>query len=190
MAGSGGNDVLIGGAGNDTLNGGADDDSMSGGAGNDVYIVDALGDEVTEVADEGAADQVTSSINYVLDAEVEKLVLSGTAVDGTGNGLANTITGNAIANVLDGGVGADRMAGGGGDDTYRVDDALDIVIETLNNGIDTVLSSVTHTLRVNVENLTLHGNAPLSTALATPRQYDHRQRWLRISCAEPRATTS
>ena len=162
LAGFGGNDVLNGDVGNDTLNGGAGDDAMTGGAGNDIYIVNAVGDVVTELTLGGTADQVTSSINYVLDAEVEKLVLSGTATHGTGNELANTLTGNALANVLDGGVGVDTMAGVAGDDTYQVDNSLDRVNETLNNGVDTVISSVTHALRVNVENLTLTGSANLN----------------------------
>ena len=92
---------------------------MIGGTGNDVYNVNAAGDVVTELALGGTADQVSSTINYVLDPEVEKLVLTGTATHGTGNVLANTLTGNALANVLDGGGGADTMAGGAGDDPTR-----------------------------------------------------------------------
>ena len=51
--GAGGNDTLIGGAGNDTLNGGAGADTMAGGLGNDTYIVDNVGDVVTEAAGQG-----------------------------------------------------------------------------------------------------------------------------------------
>ena len=53
-----------------------------------------------------------SYVNYTLGANVENLILRGTAALGTGNTLNNTISGNASANTLDGGAGADAMAGG------------------------------------------------------------------------------
>ena len=63
--------------------------------------------------------------------EVETLrftTASGTtALDLTGNELAQTITGNAGANRLDGGAGADSLTGLGGDDTYVVDHGGDVV---------------------------------------------------------------
>src|SRR5438093_11563391 len=49
LFGLGGNDTLRGLAGNDTLDGGPGADTMIGGAGNDTYVVDNVGDVVTEV---------------------------------------------------------------------------------------------------------------------------------------------
>lgn len=154
-----GDDTLTGGAGNDLLDGGTGADRMSGGTGNDTFIVDSIGDEVTENAGEGT-DTVQASISYALTANVESLVLTGTiAINGTGNQLNNTLRGNSAANILDGGSGADTMIGGAGDDTYVVDNAADVVTENANEGTDTVQASINYTLGLNVENLTLTGIA-------------------------------
>ena len=53
LTGNSAANVLTGGAGNDTLNGGAGADTLVGGAGNDTYVVDNVGDVVTELAGEG-----------------------------------------------------------------------------------------------------------------------------------------
>jgi Ca2+-binding RTX toxin-like protein len=153
LTGNGAANVLTGGAGADT---------MSGGAGNDTYVVDNASDFVTEAAGQGT-DLVQSSITYALGAEVENLTLTGaSAINATGNGLANTLTGNTGNNVLDGGSGTDTLRGGAGNDTYRVDAAGDVITENLSEGIDVVQSSVTFALAANVENLTLTGAAAVN----------------------------
>jgi Ca2+-binding RTX toxin-like protein len=180
LSGLGGNDTLDGGAGNDSLDGGLGADILIGGAGNDVFVVDNVGDVVTEIAG-GGTDRVTSSITTTLAAEVENLTLSGsTAINGTGNGLANVLTGNTGANLLsgsagndtissgdgndtlDGGLGADSMTGGLGNDTYIIDDVGDRVIEAASGGTDLVQSSITFTLGTEVENLTLTGASAIN----------------------------
>jgi Ca2+-binding RTX toxin-like protein len=160
--GLGGNDMLNGLAGDDVLDGGAGNDTMVGGVGNDTYVVDSTGDVVTELANEGS-DTVQSSVTYTLANNVENLTLNGTsAINGTGNNLANVITGNSAANTLDGGTGADTLIGAAGNDTYVVDSTSDVVTELANEGIDTVQSSVTYTLANNVENLTLAGTTTIN----------------------------
>lgn len=90
-------------------------DRLVGGLGNDNYFVDDAGDMVVENASEGT-DTVRASISYALGANVENLALTGTALNGMGNSLANTITGNSGINVLMGGYGTDTLIGGNGDD--------------------------------------------------------------------------
>ncbi|MEP6501747.1 MAG: Calx-beta domain-containing protein [Betaproteobacteria bacterium] len=169
--GTGNADILVGRAGSNAVVGGAGDDvldgvggvSMTGGAGNDLYIVETPTDSVIEASGAGSGtDAVASYINYTLGANVEKLVLFGGALTGTGNTLNNTLTGNASANVLDGKAGADTMAGAGGDDVYIVDNAGDVVVDGSNAGTDSVKSSVSFTLGANVENLTLAGAAAVN----------------------------
>lgn len=171
LTGTAGADVLEGNIGQDTLNGlaGADHldgaegaDQMTGGDGNDVFVVDDEGDTVTEFARSGAGgvDRVESAISYALGSDVENLTLTGTAdIDATGNNKANIIIGNAGANRIDGGAGNDTMSGGAGDDTYLVRQTGDVVNELPGEGVDTVISAVTYTLKANIENLTLTGSA-------------------------------
>lgn len=63
--------------------------------------------------------------------------------------------------LLSGGGGADLMRGGAGNDAYDVDDAGDRVIEARNGGFDAVFASVSTTLELHVENLTLRGTAAI-----------------------------
>ena len=156
------NNTLTGNTGNNILDGGAGADAMSGGTGNDTYLVDNVGDTVTEAASAGT-DTVQSSVTFTLGTNIENLTLTGTAaINATGNTLNNTLVGNSGANTLSGGTGADAMSGGTGDDTYVVDNAGDTVTENANEGVDTVQSSLTHTLGANVENLTLTGTTAIN----------------------------
>ena len=78
-----------------------------------------------------------------------------------GGGGADTLDGGGGNDTLDGGSGADNMTGGLGDDIYIVDDLGDVAGEVA-GGTDTVVASVTHTLSVNLENLTLSGVANIN----------------------------
>lgn len=116
LKGSGGNDTINGGAGNDILDGGSGADRLIGGTGNDTYVVNKIGDKVVEIAKQGL-DMVRASVSYELSASVEKLILTTSkAINGTGNGLANTLIGNAAGNTLKGGTGQDTLLGKNGGD--------------------------------------------------------------------------
>ncbi|MBU6373240.1 MAG: cadherin-like domain-containing protein [Alphaproteobacteria bacterium] len=143
--------VLTGGAGNDTLNAGAAGlDTLRGGAGNDTYIVSHTSVTIVENAGEGV-DTVRSSVTFSLDANVENLVLTGTAaINGTGNTGDNVITGNSGANILSGGAGNDRFIAFAtdGNDTYNGGtgvDTLDMSAITVNSTINLQTGAVQST---------------------------------------------
>ncbi|MFN6232447.1 MAG: LamG-like jellyroll fold domain-containing protein [Dolichospermum sp.] len=164
ITGNGGNNTLDGAAGNDTLNGGDGIDTLVGGTGDDVYIVDTATDVITENVGQGTDIVQSSSVSYTLADNVENLTLTGTAnINGTGNGINNTITGNTGNNTLDGGAGTDTLIGGLGNDIYIVDSTTDTITELANEGTDTIQSSITYTIAAaNVENLTLTGTAAIN----------------------------
>ncbi len=80
----------------------------------------------------------------------------------TGNASSDTISGGTGNDVLDGGAGADFLYGGTGNDIFFVDNIGDKVIEYAGEGSDLVYSSVSYTLDVNVENLTLTGTGDIN----------------------------
>ncbi|WP_281421953.1 M10 family metallopeptidase C-terminal domain-containing protein, partial [Rhizobium aethiopicum] len=161
-----GNDLantIKGAAGADTLDGKAGADILIGGTGNDTYIVDNVGDLVTERPNEGADLVKTTVSSYALTNNVENLIFIGTGdFAGTGNALANTIVGGAGNDTLDGGVGNDTLDGGAGNDIYVVDSASDVINEAVGAGTDeirTALAAYSIAALVNVENLTYTGSA-------------------------------
>lgn len=173
LLGNSGVNTLTGGAGNDTLDGAAGSDRLVGGTGNDTYVLDVATDVVVENLNEGN-DTVWAAFNFALtNANLENLTLTGSALQGTGNALTNTLTGNAADNLLmglagndtlDGAGGNDTLIGGAGNDIYVVDSTQDTVTEMATEGTDLVRASVDFTLGANVENLTM-----TNTGLASGR---------------------
>ncbi|HEX2751879.1 MAG TPA: calcium-binding protein, partial [Alphaproteobacteria bacterium] len=150
------------------------------------FFVDNAGDVVIAGA---GYDTVYSSINRVMSADEDALILTGTALNATGNALDNLIRGNTMDNnlsggdgndtleggagadvllggdgddTLDGGTGADTMSGGDGDDVYYVDSSMDQITELVGEGEDHVKARATYTIGANIENLTLLGAAQLN----------------------------
>ncbi len=168
LVGVGGADTLSGGAGNDSLYGGDAIDRMSGGAGDDAYLIDSVGDIVTEVAGQGIDTLRTTLASQNLAALVEHLVGlndAGQALVGNilGNSIigaagADTITGGGGNDTIDGGAGADRASGGLGDDLF-IATTGDVFIEAFGQGFDTVQATTgtAWTLAANLDVLVLAG---------------------------------
>jgi Ca2+-binding RTX toxin-like protein len=176
--GHGGNDNLYGYGGDDYLDGGTGNDVMVGGTGNDKYVVDSVGDVVSETNESAifdhdyypelivfpsGVDTVYSFVNYTLPDYVENLELWGNSEIGKGNNLNNHIVGNSANNILDGSGGDDVMKGGYGNDTYVVDSTGDTIVEYDVGGFDRVISTVSYTLGNHLENLELNS---MSAAIA------------------------
>lgn len=151
-----GDDTIFGAAGDDTLEGNAGDDLLNGGPGSDRIIVDSTGDRVAESRRWAGDDTVVASVDFRMGTRhIENLELTGDAVLGAGNGLANRITGNASDNVLDGGKNVDTLVGGAGNDRYLIRAPGDNAVEVAGGGIDTVLAFRAHALDAHIENLYL-----------------------------------
>ncbi|MDQ6433697.1 calcium-binding protein [Mesorhizobium sp. LHD-90] len=164
--------TIQGNAGQNTIKGGGPGgqaDELVGLSGNDRYIVYNAGDLIFETATEGTADRVLAGVSYKLGAGVHIEMLtttsgSGTAaIDLTGNEMKQEIIGNAGNNILhDGGKGAsDVMRGLSGNDTYRVFNSEDVIVETASQGTaDRVIAAVDYRLGkgVHVEMLTTNGS--------------------------------
>lgn len=138
LYGGAGNDALYGGAGDDILhgdgehdflNGGVGADDMYGGPGNDIFVVDNVGDTVTELGGQGTDQVQTTLSSYTLTAHVENLVYcAGGNFHGTGNNLHNTLTGQAGDDTLEGMGGADILYGNGGSDLLDGGDGDDLLL--------------------------------------------------------------
>jgi Ca2+-binding RTX toxin-like protein len=173
--------VITGNDDKNVIDGGEGADTMAGGEGTDTYIVDNVGDVVTENSGEGFDDEVQSSVSYTLSDNIEILTLTGTAYEGRGNAGNNTINGNLSDNdlygedgndVLIGNGGHDHFYGGKGNDTFYTDGNAHF-FENADEGTDTIVTTSNISLQdlinggdaqvINVENVTLAGTAISAT---------------------------
>ncbi|MFN7384965.1 MAG: DUF4347 domain-containing protein [Dolichospermum sp.] len=148
------NDTIKAGNGTDTL-------IISGGTDNDIIYIDAS--NTTNQLDIPGTT-VFGFERFDLSSFTGTISFDGT----TGNDWIKAGTGDDILiagdgnDYLNGGVSADLLIGGKGNDTYVIDNVGDVIAEGLNGGIDTVESSITWTLRANLENLTLQGTTAIN----------------------------
>ncbi|MDD1458361.1 cadherin domain-containing protein, partial [Dolichospermum sp. ST_sed7] len=143
------NDTIKGGNGTDTL-------IISGGTVNDLISIDTS--NTTNQLDIPETT-VFGFERFDLSGFTGTISFNGTTGNdsvkgGTGN---DDLTGGNGNDYLNGGTGTDFLIGGKGNDTFVVDNIGDIIAEGLNDGIDTVESSITWTLKNHLENLTLTG---------------------------------
>ncbi len=90
--------------------------------------------------------------------------LIGLAGDDVLNGGAgnDALLGGVGNDTLDGGTGADAMNGGADNDTYRIDNTGDSVVEIGSGGIDTARTTSDWTMDAEVENLYVLNNASVA----------------------------
>lgn len=167
-------DFVYGGAGDDVLRGLYD--TLHGGPGDDVYEISTS--TVIELPGEGVdtvkyVDVYHEFVEYTLPDHVENFEYRRDAGWRTprriiGNDSDNVIYGLGnfgvlpSPNYIDGRGGADTMHGSADDDTFIVDHVGDRVVEYGGNDVDTVHSTVSHTLAPNVEQLVLTGSAVIN----------------------------
>lgn len=161
ITGGAGDDALYGHAGNDRIQGNAGNDQLWGGYGND-YL---MGDEGHDRLYGGDGEDVLSGGegNDLLFGDANNDVLQGGNGDdvlhgGTGQDM---LVGGEGNDILNGDAGADKATGGMGNDIYVIDNSLDEVFESANEGVDTVISQVDIWLTPNVEVMILAGKKPI-----------------------------
>ncbi|MGD9711759.1 MAG: putative Ig domain-containing protein, partial [Thermomicrobiales bacterium] len=99
---------------------------------------------------------------FVVGTAVGETIVGGALSDRLfGGGGNDTLDGGAGNDILNGGDGRDVLIGGSGSDRYFTDGG-DKIVEAVNSGLDTVVSTASHTLAANVENLVLSGAAKIS----------------------------
>lgn len=184
-----GSDTLDGGEGQDVLIGGSGGDLYRINLGDNDQITESSS-STTEIDTIEASYIGTTAPAYTLPTNIENFLFLSTAnLNVTGNGSNNNITtnigndtlsggdGNDSLNAgvgndtliggngndtLIGGNGIDTLSGGNGNDLYVTDNVYETLTESANQGIDTVQSTVSHTLKVNFENLTLLGTTNIN----------------------------
>ncbi len=136
--------------------------SITGGHDHDLFVLDQNTGELQFLVPpdyeshfdhdkDGIYELTITAINEKGMSSIQNLLVE--VVD-----LIEPLIGTESDDTIFGTSGPDTMIGGEGDDNYIVDDPLDNVIESLNEGIDLIESSASYTLADNVENIVLTGN--------------------------------
>ena len=154
---------------------------MDGRLGNDTYFVDSSNDKVSEdTLTGGGTDTVIQyGQSFTLNDNIENLTLLGAALTGTGNDGKQYDHRQRPGQHARRDADIDKLIGGKGDDTYIVDNAKDVVTESTAGalgGTDTVKSSDSFILGMNVENSHPDRQQEFLRHRQRARQRDHRRR--------------
>ena len=136
LSGMAGNDEIAGAVGNDTLNGGIGNDTLFGGDGNDTATYEDASGSVT----------VDLHIRRSFGADGNDTLREIEGAEGSDHGdimrgsafVGDTLDGGGGNDTLVGRGGLDTMIGGSGDDKFFAQQDGDIVIETADEGYDSV----------------------------------------------------
>jgi Ca2+-binding RTX toxin-like protein len=128
------NNTIVGNAAGNWIDGGAGADTMMGGGGDDIYLIDNVGDVVTDFeGNNSVVSTVQLNLNNLQGNFTNITVAEGFNfnVEGTsghnvlkGNAFANTLKGNGGNDKLYGMLGNDKLYGGAGRDTFVFDTRL------------------------------------------------------------------
>ncbi|PTQ89855.1 calcium-binding protein [Agitococcus lubricus] len=122
-----------------------------------VSTIVSLGTEQNDTLNSVTIRNVSLNNAYLNGGAGNDYLIAGAETDYLVGGSGN--------DTLDGGQGGDWMLGGTGNDVYYVDRVTDITREFLNEGVDTIYSTITLNLSDysdNIEILRLQGNANLN----------------------------
>jgi hypothetical protein len=99
-------------------------------------LQDAAGNDVATLSNRYATRLSSAASVTSLASKYTDLILTGSsAINGTANGIANTISGNGAANSLSGGAGNDSASGGAGNDTLLGGAGADLITGGLGNDV-------------------------------------------------------
>jgi len=150
--GNSASDILTGGAGADTLIAGSGVATLNGGSGSTTFVINSSSDVVNDYF--SAANAIQSSVGFTLPNDVNLLTLTGTAnLSGAANSANDTLVSNA---------GIDTLIGGSGNDTFILNNASDVVQDSLGTATIVYQSSGSYSLPASVTTLTLTGTASIS----------------------------
>ncbi|MFL0791154.1 MAG: hypothetical protein AB8E87_13160 [Prochlorococcus sp.] len=140
--------------------------SITAGHDQDLFVLDQKTGELQFLAPPDFESQFDHDVDGIYEltitAENEYGMLSSQDILVQILDLVEPITGAEADDILNGFSGSQTMLGRAGDDTYLVDDQLDVVIEVQHEGTDLIETSISYNVPENVENLTLTGSKPIS----------------------------